>query len=75
MAKWEYKVLTHGNKKRDLSNLREKRPTLEDELNRLGSEGWEIFSYTPIYSGSLDGESGYAVAEYREVIFKRLIKD
>lgn len=75
MDRWEYKVFTHGNKKRDLSNLREKGPSLEEELNQLGSEGWEIFSYTPIYSISSDKEGGYGGVNYREFIFKRLVKD
>lgn len=75
MDKWEYKVLKLGNNKMDISNLRKKGLTLEDELNQLGSEGWEMLSYTPIYSGYSDSREGYTGVNHKECIFKRLVKD
>lgn len=75
MERWEYKVLKLGNNKMDISNLRKKEVTLEEELNLLGSEGWEMLSYTPIYTGYSDNREGYTGVIHKELIFKRLVKE
>lgn len=42
--KWEYKVYTEV----DLANLSEAK-TLEDSLNKLGEEGWELVAIKAVY--------------------------
>lgn len=74
-VRWEYKVLKLGNNKMDISKLRKEKLSLEDELNQLGFEGWEMLSYTPIYSGYSDSREGYTGVNHKELIFKRLVND
>ncbi|WP_242900777.1 DUF4177 domain-containing protein [Actinomadura terrae] len=41
MMKWEYKILTY-----QISEFRKKQPNyqeVENELNKLGRNGWEVF--------------------------------
>ena len=55
-SRWEYRIVTHPY--RDLDdpkNARDKRKARLDELNALGSEGWELVAAVPV--GDMDGLS------------------
>ncbi|MGE7667401.1 DUF4177 domain-containing protein [Ureibacillus composti] len=67
--KWEYKI--HDEKKRDI--LSDTNLTVEEQINELGTEGWELVSVIPIIGGYSDGREGYVDTRYMKFIFKRAI--
>lgn len=62
---WEYEVI---NFRYGLYNNDE---SLQGTLNKLGSEGWELVSVTPIVEGSSDGESGSVGTNNFKLFLKR----
>ena len=62
---WEYEVI---NFRYGLYNNDE---ALQGTLNKLGSEGWELVSVTPIVEGSSDGESGSVGTNNFKLFLKR----
>lgn len=66
MPKFEYKVLNYNNKF-ILNNI----STMEDQLNQLGSQGWELISSLPLVKGSSDGDDVSVEVEDIKFIFKK----
>jgi len=65
-SRWEYRIVNHDERGLDNpKNARQRQAQLE-ELNAMGSEGWELVSAVPIMD--MDG-----LAEVRYV-FKRSIE-
>jgi hypothetical protein len=66
-SRWEYRIVTHQQYGLDdPKNARDQRQVHLDELNALGSEGWELVAAVPV--ADIDG-----LVEVRYV-FKRILE-
>jgi hypothetical protein len=72
MMKWEYKQVGYNWDKRAKTYTDSQRVPMEQALNQLGQEGWELAGFIHWYSfnqwGNIGNELGYVAMMKRPVV-------